>query len=70
MAAKKTAKKAPVRKKSAARPKRTKQIAAAAGNIQQSAEVNLDTTAIMDKASTSLARQVEILRQEMKTFQV
>ncbi len=48
----------------------SEQIAAAAGNIQQSAEVNLDTTAIMDKASTSLARQVEILRQEMKTFQV
>jgi methyl-accepting chemotaxis protein len=48
----------------------SEQIVTAVGQIQESAEVNLDTTALLDKASNSLAHQVELLRQEMKAFRV
>jgi len=46
------------------------QIVMAIENIQQSATVNLDTTSLLDEAAASLARQVHLLRQEMKSFQV
>jgi methyl-accepting chemotaxis protein len=46
------------------------QIVMAVENIRQSAQVNLDTTAVMNEAATSLASQVHVLRQEMQSFQV
>lgn len=46
------------------------QIVMAVDNIRQSAQVNLDTTAVLNEAATSLARQVQVLRQEMQSFQV
>lgn len=46
------------------------QIVMAVENIQQSAKVNLDTTAVLNEAASSLARQVHVLRQEMQSFQV
>lgn len=48
----------------------SEQIALAVEHIRQSAQVNLDTTAVMNEAATSLARQVQLLRQEMKSFRV
>jgi methyl-accepting chemotaxis protein len=48
----------------------SEQIVAAVENIQQSAQVNLDITATMNEAASSLARQVEILELEMQAFRV
>jgi methyl-accepting chemotaxis protein len=48
----------------------SEQIVAAIEDIQHSTQVNLDTTAIMNAAATSLARQVELLHLEMQAFQV
>jgi methyl-accepting chemotaxis protein len=48
----------------------SEQIVAAIEDIQHSAQVNLDTTAIMNEAATSLAQQVELLNLEMQAFRV
>jgi methyl-accepting chemotaxis protein len=48
----------------------SEQIVAAVENIQHSAQVNLDITATMNEAASSLARQVEILQLEMRAFRV
>lgn len=48
----------------------SEQIVAAIEDIQNSAQVNLDTTAIMNEAATNLAHQVELLHLEMRAFQV
>ena len=48
----------------------SEQIVAAVENIQHSAQVNLDTTATMNEAASTLARQVEILQLEMRAFRV
>ena len=48
----------------------SEQIVSAIEDIQHSTQVNLDTTAIMNEAATSLAHQVELLHLEMEAFQV
>jgi methyl-accepting chemotaxis protein len=48
----------------------SEQIVAAIEGIQHSTQVNLDTTAIMNEAATSLAHQVELLHLEMQAFRV
>jgi methyl-accepting chemotaxis protein len=48
----------------------SEQIVAAIEDIQHSTQANLDTTAIMNEAATNLAHQVELLHQEMQSFQV
>ena len=45
-------------------------IVKAVANIQQSAEVNLDTTAVLNDAAANLAKQVNLLRLEIKSFDV
>jgi methyl-accepting chemotaxis protein len=48
----------------------SEQIVAAIENIQHSGRMNLDTTSVMNDAAASLARQVELLQQEMQAFKV
>jgi methyl-accepting chemotaxis protein len=48
----------------------SEQIVAAIEDIQHSTQVNIDATAIMNEAATSLARQVELLSLEMQAFRV
>lgn len=48
----------------------SEQIVASIENIQNSGQVNLDTTAIMNESAAGLARQVEVLQQEMNSFKV
>jgi methyl-accepting chemotaxis protein len=48
----------------------SEQIVAAIEDIQNSTQANLDTSAIMNEAATSLAQQVELLRIEMLAFRV
>jgi methyl-accepting chemotaxis protein len=46
------------------------QIVVAVGEIQQSAQINLDTATIMSEAANKLAGQVNFLHQEMRVFHV
>jgi len=48
----------------------SEQIVAAIEDIQHSSQANLDTTAIMNEAATSLAHQVELLHIEMQAFRI
>jgi methyl-accepting chemotaxis protein len=48
----------------------SEQIVAAIENIQHSGQVNLDTTAFMNEAAATLARQVELLQMEIKSFRI
>jgi methyl-accepting chemotaxis protein len=46
------------------------QIAAAVEDIQSSSAVNVDATKVMNEATASLFRQIEVLREQMSVFKV
>ena len=48
----------------------SEQIVHAVQDIQQSTQVNIDATGVLDEAVTSLIRQIEVFRQEMSSYKV